>query len=146
MKTIHDSRRRLLGLLALALLGGAAACANPVDPEEDEHHPIGLALRTGGTTLASWTVAGPVGNVVVDAGHSVTVEVVALGEDGDLLEIDGEELEVRVGSAEQGITAEIAAADQLTIEGVADGTHQLDLMLYHEGHEEIAASFAVVVE
>lgn len=138
-------RTRLTRLLMLPLLAvGLGACDNPV--EEDEH-PEGLVvLDLAGNEVARYTVddGAATGTIQIGLTAATTFSVHALSEDGDRVEIDGDEYAIQVGQVRPGWTATVVGVDQVTISADAAGNSPLVITLFHGGHEEFVATFQVV--
>lgn len=136
---------RLARLLAVpALIFGLAACNNPVEHEE---HPEGLViLDASGNEVSRYMVGVGTAtselNVTVDQPATFTVQVVS--EDGDVIEIDGDELVLSVGQGQAGFTASITDVDQLVITAGFPDTGNLVITLFHDDHPEFDATFEVV--
>ena len=140
------SALKIARLLALPLVLGAAACDNPVEHEE---HPEGLVvLNASGTEVSRYMVdtGTATADIAVGVDVSTTFTVQAVGEDGDVIVIDGDELALELDAMRPGWTASLTGANQLVITATAVGDSPLTITLLHEGHQEFKATFDVVAQ
>lgn len=139
---------RIARLAVLPLVFGMAACDNPVEQEE---HAEGLVvLNASGAEVARYMFDGGVGVVTgridVGVGASSTFTVHAVSDDGDLIEIDGDEFSLELGEMHPGWTATLQGANQVVITTSETGGSPLRITLMHEGHPEFNATFGVFAE
>lgn len=137
---------RIARLLALPLVLAAAACDNPVEQEE---HAEGLVvLNASGAEVARFMVDGRVltGQIVVGLDAATTFTIQPVSDDGDVFQIDGDEFALEVGAMRPGWTATLTGTNQVVITATAAGDSPLPVKLFHEGHEEIDATFEVVAQ
>lgn len=150
-----DTRfRRLLPrlLVAGALLGGAA-CDNPVAGGHSEHghHPVQIVLvdaqGEAAATISEGTVSGPVvtGEIAVPLGGAVVFTVYGVAEDGDRMQLDGDELSVRVADVPELVEVSLEGVDQLTVAGREAGSGTLRVELFHEEHAALGGPIPVRV-
>lgn len=134
-------------LLVLPVLFGLAACDNPVEDEE-ENHAVGLVVVDAqGTEVANYTVTGgAVGRMEVGLSGTTTFTVYGLSEADDLITIDGTELAVEVGSVANGWSATLAGTNQLVVGASDAGSTTLGIVLLHDGHPDLSATFELVAQ
>lgn len=135
-------------ILLLPLTAALGACDNPVDDHEE--HPVGLVILDAQGQQAATVQVGAVapiisGQLTVGVNASRTYQVHAVGDDGDRLEIDGDELGLEVGSPTQFATATVQGANQVVLTGTGAGSTAVVFTLMHEGHAEFAGSVPLVV-
>lgn len=141
------TRTRFARLLTLPLLVlGLAACDNPV--EEDEHAEGLVVLNLAGTEVARYMVADgtATGTITVGLQGSSTFTIHGVSEDGDMIEIDGDEFSIQVGEVRPGWTATVTGVNQVALTAAASGTTPLIITLFHGGHQEFFATFVVVAQ
>lgn len=137
---------RFVRLAVLPLVFGMAACDNPVGEEE---HAEGLVVvNASGTEVARFVLDGRVVtgqlDVAVDASSTFTVHAVA--EDGDVIQIDGDEFSLQLGEMHPGWTVTLSGGNQVVITTTVTGGSPLPVSLLHEGHEEFNTTFAVFAQ
>jgi hypothetical protein len=146
-----DRFRRLALALLLAVTPLAlGACSNPVE-EEHEDHAVGLLfVDAQGQEVARVNIeASPdvTGQFTIAAGATQTLQVFALAEDGDRIEIDGEEFGLEVDPIAGGVaTASVQGANRLVLTGNQAGATAVTVALLHEGHRDLERSVPVVVQ
>lgn len=134
-------------LLTFAVVGALTACdGNPVEGEED--HPVGLVLLDAQGRPVVSIAAGPTvtGQISVAVNGTQTYTVAATSEAGSRLTLDGSELAVRIATQPQNATVALQGANQLTVVGRSAGNGTINLVLMHEGHDELAGNVPVVVQ
>ena len=131
--------------LAAALVLTAAACSNPVGDEHEEH-PVGfVVLNAQGQELARFNGATVTGQLTVTRTAASIFTVVAIGEDGDQIAIDGTELELRVTVEAGAVTAAVEQQNRVAVTATQPGTGSLRIAVLHEGHEEFGRSVVLVI-
>ena len=143
--TETTARTRLTRLLLIPVLAlGLGACDNPV---EEEEHPEGLVvLDVSGNEVARYTVdAGTAtGTLSVGLEAATTFTVHAISEDGETIDIDGDELSIQVGQVRPGWTATVTGVNTVAVTAAAAGTSPLTITLFHIDHPELEAAFQAV--
>lgn len=133
--------------LALACTLAMAACDNPVG-DEHEDHPVALVISDaqGQRVVTLRSNTDITGQLTGSVGSARVYTVAALGEDGDELALDGEELAVRVTNPPQQATVAVQGANQLVVTGIAAGSGSVRVDLLHQGHAELGGPVAVVIQ
>lgn len=122
-----------------------AACDNPVEGE-DEVHPAGLIVAdASGAVVARYQNLSATGRVETRLGAPGTFTVTVVDEEGRTLAVDGDELSLSASSEGGVATAALTAGTRLVVTPTRAGTGQLRLAVSHDGHEEFAATFPLVV-
>ena len=142
---MHTLRLPRLALAAALVLGGAA-CDNPVE-EEHEEHPVGfVVLNAQGQELARFDGATVTGQLTVSRTAPSIFTVVAIGEDGDEITIDGTELELRVTVEAGAVTAAVEQQNRVAVTATQPGTGSLRIAVWHhDDHEEFGRSVALII-
>lgn len=133
--------------LVLILAVGFAACSNPVE-EEHEDHPVAFSIRNaqGQAVVTALSSTNITGQLTGSVGSAQTYTVVAIGEDGDELTVDGEELAVGVSELPQHATVEAQGGTTLVVTGLATGAGTVRVELLHDGHAELGGDVPVVIQ
>lgn len=141
------TRKLLPGVLVLPVLFGLAACDNPVEDDE-QNHAVGLVVVDAqGTEVANYTVTGgAVGRIEVGLTGTSTFTVHALAENDDLITIDGTELSLDVGEVPTGWSATLTGTNHLVVGATEAGSTTVQVVLLHDGHPDLSATFELVAQ